>query len=176
MNLESIAQNEKYKDVLQNGHSNLADFYDFDSDEGTQGRAIVLILSKAATKNADEALIYLLQKQTKMLGIWERELEKSNPSLSEFIQFFISEKGFENIIGKVADRDGFWESYQSTITGIANAENFECSKNGIHCEYNTLLHKEGIKQVICFDDSWQEQNFFIETELDWVLYHWSSGI
>ncbi len=175
MNLEVIGQNKKYFNLLQDSNVALADFYDLDSNDSSGGRALVTTISKAVTTDADAAIIYLIQNQTKMLGIWEQEWEKSNPSLSEFIQFFISEKGFENTVSKVADKNDFWESYHSTINGITKAENFECCKNGMPSEYKTLLHKDEIKQVICFDDSWQDQNFFIETELDWVLYHWSAG-
>lgn len=58
---------------------------------------------------------------------------------------------------------------------VITAPNFEFTKNETALHFMTILDKEEIIQVICFDDTWDEQNFFIETKTAWVLFHWSSA-
>lgn len=176
MNLKDIAKDQTLANLLSEGNWQQADFYDLDSNDGNSGRTLIVKLSKSVTSNAEEALIYLIQKQTKALGIWEREWENVVPSVKELIDFFIAEKGVSNASGKILPTEGVLENIKKHLQGLQNADGFECSKNGVTTIFQNFFTEEKIMQVVCFDDEWNEQNLFIEMENIWVLYHWSLGI
>jgi hypothetical protein len=134
---------------------------------------MILIISKKYAKNNREAFLYLLQKQAKVLKIWEAEWNATTPTLKEFITFFCTQKGFTNTVGKQVENNIFFNKYSNTINGLTKEQSFEFTKNDVPKTYTNMLNLKDIKKVVCFDDSWQEQNFFIELELYWVLYHWN---
>ena len=96
--------------------------------------------------------------------------------MQSFIKFFIAEKGFTNTQGKPIAIKDFWEKYSATIKGITAKPSFEFTKNDEPETFVELLNKEELIQVICFDDSWEEENYLIETKNSWVLYHWSAVV
>ncbi len=161
--------------LLQDGNWQKADFYDLSASSTFWNRAIVITLSKIFAATTATALIYLLQKQAKALNIWERQWNDTTPTIQEFINFFIAEKGFTNTNGNLISAEKFWEQYIATIGGITTTPGFEFSKNEILEPFTDLLSKEDILQVTCFDDTWNEQNYLIETKTEWVLFHWSSA-
>ena len=161
--------------MLQDGNWQNADFYDLSTSSTFWNRAIVITLSKIYAATNATALIYLLQKQSKALKIWERQWKTTTPTVQEFINYFIAEKGFTNTEGKLLSAANFWEQYSATIGGITTEPGFEFSKNETTEPFYGLLSKEDIIQVTCFDDIWNEQNFLVETKTEWVLFHWSSA-
>lgn len=175
MNLTTFLNAPQYDGLLQDGNWQKADLYDLTSGSTFWNRAIIITLPKIYAKTNAAALIYLLQKQTHALNIWEREWGNITPTIPDFINFFIAEKGFTNTEGKLISVEGFWEQYSATIAGITKTPGFEFSKNEIPEPFTDLLSKENIIQVTCFDDTWNEQNFLIETNTEWVLFHWSSA-
>lgn len=161
--------------LLTDGNWQKADFYNLATSSLFWNNAMFFIISKEYAKTNAEALIYLLQKQAKALKIWEREWDIATPAIHDFIKFFIAEKGFTNTEGKLIAAESFWEQYCATVSGITTEPSFEFSKNEIAEPFTDLLSKENIIQVTCFDDTWNEQNFLIETNTEWVLFHWSSA-
>lgn len=175
MNLATLFTSLQNDYLLQDGNWQKADFYDFSTGTTFWNRAIVITLSKIYAATNVTALIYLLQKQAKVLNIWEAAWRTTTPTVQEFITFFIEQKGFRNTQGKPVSLEFFWKKYSSTITGITTETSFEFSRNNKEENYVSLLNKNDILQVICFDDNWNEENFLIETKTQWVLYHWSSA-
>jgi hypothetical protein len=173
MNVATLLTAPQNDYLLQDGNWQKADFYDLSTSSTFWNRAIVITLSKTYAATNATALIYLLQKQAKALKIWERQWHYTTPTANDFIKFFIAEKGFTNTEGKLISTAIFWEQYSTAIAGITAAPGFECSKNAE--PFTNLLNKEEIIQVTCFDDTWNEQNFLIETKTEWVLFHWSSA-
>ena len=176
MNVATLLTAPQNDYLLQDGNWQKADFYDLSTSSIFWNRAIVITLSKIYAATNAAALIYLLQKQAKALNIWERQWHDTTPAIQDFIKFFIAEKGFTNTNGKLIPAESFWEQYSATVAGITTEPSFECSKNELSEPYNNLLSKEDIIQVTCFDDTWNEQNFLIETKSAWVLFHWSSAV
>lgn len=176
MNLTTFLTSPQYDGLLQDGNWQKADFYDFTTSSTFWNRAIVITLAKIYAETNATALIYLLQKETKALNIWEREWGITTPTIHDFINFFIAEKGFTNTEGQRISTEIFWKKYSPTIEGITAEPDFEFSKNELTKPLTNLLKKEEIIEVICFDDTWNEHNFFIETKTQWVLYHWSSAV
>lgn len=160
--------------LLTNGNWQKADFYSLETSSSFWNKAILITLQKEVAKTTAEALIYVLEKQAKSLGIWANEWTTKNPTVAEFIAFFIAQKGFTNIIGKKISAETFYDNYLETINGITAEPSFEFLKNDKLEVYENLLDPETILNIICFDDDWQEQNYFIETETNWVLYHWNA--
>ncbi|HEY8690630.1 MAG TPA: hypothetical protein VIM07_15440 [Chitinophagaceae bacterium] len=175
MNLFALADAPLNDHLLQDGIWQKADFYDLSTGSTFWNRAGMITLTKTYAQTPATALIYLLQKETRVLQIWEREWGDTTPTVHDFIHFFMAEGGFTNAEGQLITIESFWEKYSATITGITAAPGFEFSKNEIAGPFTDLLNKAEIIQVICFDDTWDEQNFLIETETDWVLFHWASA-
>ena len=176
MNLTKLYTSSLDDYLLTDGNWQKADFYELETSSSFWNKAVVITLTKDFAKTNVEALIYLLQKQAKALGIWENEWNTTTPTLQSFIHFFIAEKGFTNTQGKPMAIQDFWEKYSATIKGITAEPSFEFTKNDEPETFFELLNKEEIAQVICFDDSWEEENYLIETKTSWVLYHWSAVV
>ena len=174
MNLTELYTSSSNDYLLTDGNWQKADFYELETSSSFWNKAIIITLPKAFAKTNVEALIYLLQKQVKALGIWENEWNTTTPTLQSFIHFFIAEKGFTNSQGKPIDIEYFWEKYSATIDGITAELSFEFTRNNEAIPFFNLLNKEELRQVICFDDSWEEENYLLETKTSWVLYHWST--
>ncbi len=135
-------------------------------------RASFVILSKKYTTEASYALIYLLQKEAKALTLWEAEWGEQSPSIGNFINCITAWGRFTNTAGYDVSIEDFWEIYSATIRGITAEPSFTYNEEGITKPYTQHLVKEDIEQVICFDDAWNEQNFFIETSEKWMLFSW----
>lgn len=173
MNLTELYTSSLDDYLLTNGNWQKADFYELETNNSFWNKAIIITLLKEVAKTNIEATIYLLQKQAKSLGIWENEWNTTTPTLQSFIHFFIAEKGFTNSQGKPIAIEDFWGKYNATIDGITGEPNFEFTKNNEPETFFNFLNKEDITQVICFDDSWEEENYLLETKTSWVLYHWN---
>lgn len=174
MNLNTLYNSTQHDHLLTNGNWQKADLYELETSSSFWNKAIVIALPKEIAKTTTEALIYILQKQAKALGIWENEWKTTTPTLQSFIHFFIAEKGFTNTIGKEVSTALFYKNYSETINAITDEPSFEFLKNNKTEVYVDLLDPKAIINVICFDDDWQEHNYFIETETHWVLYHWNT--
>jgi len=176
MNLTELYTSSLDDYLLTDGNWQKADFYTLETSNSFWNKAIVIVLSKEFATTIDKALLYLLQKQAKALGIWENEWHTTTPTLQSFIHFFIAEKGFTNTQGKPIAIEDFWDKYSATINGITAEPSFEFMKNDEPETFFELLNNEELTQVICFDDSWEEENYLLETKTSWVLYHWSSVV
>lgn len=176
MNLTELYTSSLNDHLLTDGNWEKADFYELETSNSFWNKAIIITLSKAVANTTSEALIYLLQKQTKELGIWENEWNTNTPTLSQFFNFFITEQGFSNTIGKKVPTELFYKNYNENIKAITAEPCFEFSKNDKPEFYVELLDPKTILNVICFDDDWQEHNYLIETETHWVLYHWNAVV
>lgn len=174
MDLSTLYNTAQYDHLLTDGNWQKADFYELETSSSFWNKAIVITLPKKVAKTTTEALIYVLQKQAKALHIWEAEWNTTTPTISKFIDFFIAERGFTNSIGKEVSTELFYENYIDTINAIIAEPGFEFLKNENPEVYVDLLNPKAILNVICFDEDWQEHNYFIETETDWVLYHWNT--
>lgn len=174
MNLAELYTSSLDNYLLTNGNWQKADFYELETTSSFWNKAIIITLPKAFAKTTIEALIYLLQKQAKALQIWENKWKTTTPTIAEFIAFFITERGFTNTIGKEVSTALFYKNYNETINAITTEPSFEFFKNDKPEIYANLLDPMAILNLICFDDDWQQHNYFIETETHWMLYHWNA--
>lgn len=175
MNLNAIASQTYADNFLANGNWEQAVYYELCSNSLFWNRAAIIVLSDKVTKNAAEGLLYLLQKQAKMLGIWEQYWPNEIPTIKDFLAFFTAEKGFNNTDGKPISPERFWESYNPTIEGLMEEPAVEFTKDGDIISYVDVIQQKDIIQVLCFDDEWNEQNFFLQTKNKWMLFHWNEG-
>ena len=159
-------------------HSNAwqhAIFYDFSTGSIFWNRAVVVRLPKSVADSPEEAMLYLLQKEAVVLEIWEPSGENHADTAEAFINAVITGGRFRNYSGEKVSTESFWEKYSATIESLRTEPDFEFSVNGVARNYFDLLNPSNILHVTCFDNSWQEQNFFIETTDSWFLYHWSTA-
>jgi hypothetical protein len=159
---------------LENGTWQHATACDLNTSSTFWNRATLIILSKEYETAASSALVYLLQKEAKTLGLWEQEWGDSTPAISDFIKRLSVWGRFTKMAGCPISVEKFWKSYNATIEGIISQASFEYTEDGIAKPYMQHLHKKDIEQVTCFDDTWNEQNFFIETTTRWLLFSWGT--
>ena len=172
LNLETRLETKD--NLLANGIWEKADFHDLETESNYWNRATIVCLSKAYAKTSIEALLYLLQKESMALSIWQKRWANETPVLKQFIQSILSGKRFSNTTGHEYPVEEFWISFNEIIEGMRQDNGFGYTKNEVPGLYSNLLCREDIKQVYCFDDSWDEQNYFIETFNDWILFHWAT--
>lgn len=175
MNVNTIASQNHPDNVLANGNWELASYYELSSNSLFWNRAAIIKLSVTVTKIAEEALLYLLQKQANSLGIWEQNWSNEIPTIKDFLKFFTAEKGFNNIEGNIISPVIFWEKYNSIIKGLIEETDVVFTRDGNAISYFDLIQLNDLIRVICFDDEWNEQNYFIETKNEWMLFHWNEG-
>ncbi len=175
MNLYTLADAVD-EHLLHDGTWQKADFYDLSTNNRFWNRAGIITLSKTFTASAAAAIIYLLQKECNALKIWERTWGTGSPTVSDFINFVLSEKAFTSDKGLPVSEESFWEKYSAFINAITAEPGFEFSKNEEAQPFTELIIKDEIMQVICFDDTWDEENYFIETNKEWILYQWATAV
>ncbi len=147
---------------------------DLSTDSIFWNRASFITLSKKYTSEASSALIYLLQKEAKTLALWEPKWDNYTPSMTDFIKSISVWGRFTNTVGFTVSIEEFWKIYCATINGIISEPSFKYNEEGMTKSFTQHLVKEDIEQVICFDDTWNEQNFFIETSTKWMLFNWAT--
>lgn len=161
--------------ILEDGCWKEAVFHDLSTDSLYWNRASLVSISKRYAKGASTALIYLLQKEAHTLLLWKKEWDDAPPSPEQFVNSISAWGRFSNSSGRSIPPDDFWKKFTSIMEGITSEKSFQFSINGTPAAYCEVLKKEDLLQVICFDDTWAEQNYLIETPAGWVLYNWVSG-
>jgi len=146
--------------------------HELETESDFWNRATIITLSRELTNEKESALIYLLQKEAKHLGLWEKEFGSNIPSAKTFIATLLVWGRFSNTKGLDISVQEFWKAYNNTITGIISEPSFKYFENGKAKPYAELLQLEQIEQVICFDNAWNEQNFLIKTAKGWKLFSW----
>lgn len=174
LNIFDFPDNEAYSGLLTDEKWRYAIVHDLNTKSTYWSRASFVKLSKKYTANASSALIYLLQKEAKALSLWEREWGNNTPAISNFMNCLSVWGRFTNTAGESIPVEEFWKSYDATIQGLLSEPSFEYQEEGITKPYTQHLVKEHIEQVICFDNTWNEQNFFIETRSEWILFNWGT--
>lgn len=170
--ISGLANDPENKSRLGDGNWKKVTLRDLSTSSTFWNRAIILSISKSFAPEATAALVYLLQKEAKYLMLWEKEWGPAIPELADFIGAISAWGRFSNHAGEVINVDGFWEKYTVTIEGLLAEPSFEFSQDEKIQAYSDILVKEDIQQVICFDDQWNEQNFLVETNKDWILFSW----
>ena len=145
---------------------------DISTDSLFWSRATFVQLPKLHAEEPVSALIYLLEKEARHLGLWQQEWGAEIPSVQDFIQHLSIWGRFTNTAGIPMSIDEFWKSYEGTVDGITSQPAFEYSEEETVKPYTPQLVKEDIQQVFCFDNEWNEQNFLIETAGSWILFNW----
>jgi hypothetical protein len=158
--------------LLEDGCWKQAVFYDLGTESTYWNRASLVSISKAFAKNGSVALLYLLQKEAHILSLWKKEWEDTPPSIGQFINSVLGWGRFSNTLGRNVPADDFWKNFTTILEGITMEKSFEFSKDEIPSAYSEMVRKEDVVQAICFDDTWAEQNYLIETSTSWILYNW----
>ncbi|TWI79137.1 hypothetical protein IQ13_3538 [Lacibacter cauensis] len=172
LNLSDLADNPSNDRKLTDGNWQYAVACDLHTDSTFWNRASFISLSKDYAADASAALLYLLQKESKVLSLWEKQWGDGIPTAAAFVSALLAWGRFTNTNGQNLIIEKFWKSYIGTITAITSEPSFEYTEKGEKKVYAEKIIKEDILQVLCFDDSWNEQNFLIETNTEWILFNW----
>ena len=166
---------EEYRPVFKEENLQHGIFYDISTSSIFWNRAAVVILLKAYAATAPMALLSLLQKEAHSLSLWQKEWKDRTPSIEEFINTITVWGRFTNMQGKNVAVGEFWKKYNDTIQGLINEPDLEFTRDGIIETYTPLLIEKELIQAICFDESWKEQNYLVETTKGWALSHWATA-
>ena len=178
MDLSTFYRNnflEEYQSVFKEENLHHGILYDISTSSIFWNRASVVFLPKVYAATAPLALLCLLQKEAHALSLWQNEWMDTTPTVEEFINTITVWGRFTNMQGKNVAVEEFWKKYNDTIQGLINEPDLECTKDGIIQPYTAILLEKELIQAICFDESWKQQSFFIETKQQWILYYWSTG-
>ncbi len=166
---------EEYQSVFKDENVQHGIFYDISTSSIFWNRASIVFLPKTYAATAPMALLCLLQKEAHSLSLWQNEWRDTIPTVEEFINTIIVWGRFTNMQGKNVVVAKFWEKYNDTIQGLIKEPDVEFTKDGIIQKYTPILVEKEIIEVICFDESWKEQNYLIETTTGWALFHWATA-
>lgn len=176
LNIVDISLNKANEQLLSDGTWQNAISCELSTDSQFINRASLTILPKQFTNSRSTALIYLLQKEAKSLGLWDKTFGESAPTIKEFISAVLYWGRFTNTTGNVMGTDEFWKSYQNTIEAITSEPSFEYTEEGLAEQFTQKFSAEDIRDVICFDNTWNEKNFLIETSTHWILFNWGTMV
>nr|WP_294905336.1 hypothetical protein [uncultured Lacibacter sp.] len=172
ININELANDVSNGLKLRDGTWQHAVVYDLSTSSDFWNKASIVAIAKDHAKDPVSAFIYLLQKEMKSMSLWEQQWGNELPAITDFVKQLELWGRFSNCSGYEVTIEKFWKSYDATISGITSDAGFVYSKEGVETSYTHQLEKEKILQVICFDDHWNEQNFFIETTEEWILFNW----
>lgn len=164
-----------YDNHLNDGSWQHATIYNLDSASTFWNAASIISLPKQHATTAPGALLYLLQAEAKALTIWHNCWGNAVPATNDFVTTIMAQKRFTNTTGRATSTEIFWKEFKDCMAGLTSGDGFQLTINGIATPYKELLQQDDLVQVICFDESWQEQNYFVETTHSWLLYHWSTA-
>jgi hypothetical protein len=163
-----------YDGLLTDNNWQHARFYRLDSGSVFWNTASIISLQKTYADTAEAALLYLLQKEAHFLSLWPEEWQKGKPTAKAFIDSVIAGGCFTNTKGEPMAPENFREKFSNTMDGLMQT-GVEYFIDGVVVSQPVFFDPNEIIRVICFDDSWQEQNYFIEANTEWILYHWAGG-
>ena len=166
---------EEYQSAFRDENLQHGIFYDISTSSIFWNRAAVVILPKAYAATAPMALLCLLHKEAHGLSLWQKEWMHTTPTVEEFINKIIIWGRFTNTQGKNVTVGDFWVKYNDTIQGLISEPDIEFTIDGIVQKYTPILIENELIQVICFDESWKEQNYLVETSNGWALFHWETA-
>lgn len=166
---------EEYQSVFKDENLHHGILYDISTSSIFWNRASVVFLPKVYAATASLALLCLLQKEAHALLLWQQEWKDRTPSIEEFINTITVWGRFTNMQGKNVAVGEFWKKYNDTIQGLINEPDLEFTRDGIIEKYTPLLIEKELIQAICFDESWKEQNYLVETTTRWALFHWATA-
>ncbi len=169
LDLQELKMNPAYDTKLGDGRWQQVKVCELITSDHFHNTATLLSLSKKYTHDPAAALIYLLQKQLITMNLWNQDREHS---ISNFIDLLCIWGRFSNRKGKEMNVDVFRERYTSTVEGLTSVPSFEFSEDGVIKPYDEKILKEEIVRVISFDDTWNEQNYLVETRECWFLFSW----
>ena len=167
--LQELKMDPAFDKKLGDGRWKQARICDLITGNHYTNTATLISLSKKYAADPASALVYLLQKQLITMNLWQ---EDHQHSISDFIDHLSICGRFSNMQGREMAVDIFRERYTSTVKGLTSEPSFEFSEDGVIKPYDEKILKEDIVRVISFDDTWNEQNYLVETRACWFLFSW----
>jgi hypothetical protein len=160
--------------LLANGKWRKTDYYTLCCDSELWGCAELITLNKQVTMNATEALIYVLERSVNEFDHWDDTIQ--SPNDAEMFARFVLEQGYLRAEkGRPISIQEFWSNYEEVTNGIFKEESLRIFKNEVDIQERNLLQKEDLTEVICFANSWNNRQYFLETEKEWVFFDWGTG-
>ena len=159
-------------DILYNNKWKLTDLY-FQNTDGGYNCSYINTLNKQVTENANEALIYLLQRSIKEGEGWnEQKMAEFTPE--EFSNLVIDWGYLASPTGENISTGEFWQYYMAINNGMREEKSYSLAKNGIAITEidPEFLEERNIISVTSFVNGWNWMQIFFETYSHWVFFTW----
>ncbi len=169
LDLLELKKDPDFDKKLGNGRWKQTRVYEFITDDHLANTAALVSLPKEYAEDPASALVYLLQKQLITMKLWT---ENQQDSIGHFIDQLSICGRFSNMQGREMAVEVFRERYTSTIESLTSKPSFQFTEEHVAKPYEEKILDEDILRVILFDDTWNEQNYFVETATNWILFSW----
>jgi hypothetical protein len=138
------------------------------------GCAFLVTLDKQLTKNANEAIVYILERLAIEGESWDETLQRGIDA-ENFVKFVLGSGYISHEKGWDISIDEFWINYEEINNGIFNENDFKIRKNGVLTEETFFIQKEEIHSATCFADKWNNRQYLVETKTRWGFFSWGTG-
>jgi hypothetical protein len=173
MDLLKIDEYPTPQNLLLNKRWKETDYYELCCKNELWGCAFLVVIDKQVTANANEAILYMLERLIIEHESWDEAIQ-SDIDTKSFITFTVAGGYISSYQGKDISVQEFWNNYEEIQNGIYNVPNFEITKNG-HKFQGNPLNENDIVHAVCFCDNWNNRQYFFECNEKWGFFSWSTG-
>ena len=159
-------------DPISNSKWDLTDYYELCCKSEFHGCAIITSIDKKYVNGPVNALVNILHRNCIEGEGWSQ----NQISIDQLFNFCLSSGYLSNNNATEINRDDFLKSYHEIIDGMPEYENFEIKKNGKLIPEFDRFENEFIVASYCIDDSWNNRQYLIETEFNWIFFDWGTGV
>jgi hypothetical protein len=149
-------------------------YYELCSKSEFYGCANFATIKKEFSNSENEALIYLLERIIIETESWNEKII-SEINHNTFLRTASSMGYINTLNSKKVEFQSFLNDINEIIVGIQNEPNCKITLNGNNFESKILFQLDDILTVICYDDKWNNRQYFFETQENWNYFIWSTS-
>ncbi len=151
------------------------DYYELSCKSELWGTAFMVAVSKTVTNNRDNAMIYLLERLAVEGEGW------TGASLAEihiidFGSVILSSGYLARTDGQHISLSHFLENFNEIKEGIFKEAESSLHKNGQAIPKSLSLTEEELVAAVCFSDTWNNRQYFVESRQEWMLFSWGTSV
>ncbi len=159
-------------DPTSNSKWNLTDYYELCCKSEFHGCAIITSINKKNVSDSIKALVNILHRNCIEGEGWSQ----NKISIDQLFSFYLSSGYLSKSKAIQITRDDFLKSYHEIIDGMHEYENYEIKKNGKVIQKFSHFENETIFASYSIDNSWNNRQYLIETENNWIFFDWGTGV
>ena len=159
--------------ILLNGNWQKTDYYIMGCDSQS-GIAYLTIIEKDVCSIDHHAILYLAERMVIEEEGWNEEII-SDLTEENFLNFISGSGYIAGDTGRCIANDEFLKFYEMLTNDIFRRENCPVIKNGVPTSDTDIFFPIEVVSVVCFDDRWNSEQYFVELATRWVYFRWSTN-